>query len=57
MYIAELNNSSTVETSDINVDREYWHQCLQKYSEEDIGNMVTWLTDKKKTESSVDSVY
>ena len=36
MYIAELNNSSTVETSDINVDREYWHQCLQKYSEEDI---------------------
>ena len=57
MYIAELcSNNQATEENNVEINAEYWSQCHQKYSEEAIGNMTTWLSDVKRTEASDNGV-
>ena len=45
MYIAELcGNNLTNRENNVEVNEEYWSQCHQKFSEEEIGNMTNWLS-------------
>lgn len=53
MYIADLhaNNIDNVTTTDTTGnDADYWQSFRENYSEEQIGNMVSWL-DKKRSET------
>ena len=53
MYLADLCNSTcrNDEQNTIDTNEEYWSQFSEKYSQEEIGSMPTWLIDVKKTET------
>ena len=47
MYLAELSNTQ-VANEDKAVDEQYWYQCHQKFCEEEINSMPSWLINAKK---------
>ena len=46
-YLAELSNTQ-VANEDKAVDEQYWYYCYQKFSEEEINSMPSWLINAKK---------
>ena len=47
MYLAELSNTQ-VANEDKAVDEQHWYQCHQKFSEEEINSISSWLINAKK---------
>ena len=43
-----LNLVTQVANDDKAVDEQYWYQCHQKFSEEEINSMPSWLINAKK---------
>eukprot|EP00111_Clytia_hemisphaerica_P015632 TCONS_00046148-protein len=57
MHLADLcaNNNEINQDEPSHNDLEYWQSCRNNYTEEQIGNMVSWL-DKRKAEMSENPV-
>ena len=55
MYLSELNVNNQVNETDSTVDVDYWSQCHEKFTQEEINSMPTWLsTAKGSCESSTE---